>query len=326
MTTKAIAITIYILGILFSTSASAILVNYDTICLGDSVPSGWIVVNREWNPTTCNYPYPPINFQGNVLTIAQYNVLPVGTILNVCRESPVPAGWTAGSVYTDIVSCASIYGTANPTDNMRNISHTSCVNQSQASCYPYQPTTVTASPMTVRIPYGENRGSVTVNYSSPGNPGACLWVQNSGKPIGLWGCAGSSASNLTWPYVPVGGSSTIWVSASSTSSSPRLATVTVHGVERPAPEFSASPQSVNIPAGQTRGSTTISWDTSESGFSTSCIWEQSTGGQVRLWGCVPSSGSEVWPFIPLGGNTTFWLTRDSQSATPALATLVVTGY
>lgn len=296
-------------------------VNQQTICLSDPVPAGWIVASREYNISTCNTPYAPVFNQGNLVTIYQYDNLPVGANLTVCYDTVAPPGWTINSTFLS-ATCKSIYGGAVPNPSAMSISHTSCVNQSASSCYPSQPATISATPTSVVVPYAQSSGSTSVSYSNPSGGTTCIWTQNTGGSVSLWHCGGNSGSNITWTYVPVGGSTNFYLSNSSTSSSPVIASVAVSGVAGAQPAFSVNPIKVKVPAGQTVGSTVVSWDTSQSGYSNSCIWIQNTGGAVQLWSCNGASGTLTWPYVPLGGSTTFFLTPGSTSATPVLATAV----
>lgn len=306
--------------------SEASAVNTQDICTGDSIPSGWITSNRSYDAMRCNTPYPPLAGQGNLSTITQFNDIPVGGSLAVCLGS-VPAGWTRSLTSFNAVSCKSPYPQSWPSldHNMMTILHTSCVNQSQASCYPVQPSvTLSASPMTAQVPYAQFWGSTDISFSSQGYPGLCIWVQNSGSTPSVWSCGGSSGT-LTWPYVPVGGSSTFWLNTSQTSSAQVLGSaITVTAASSPAPILSASPQTAIIPKGEFWGTTQIDFDTSASGYPGSCIWIQNTGGNATLWGCNGTAiGSGIWPYVPIGGSTTFYLTPGGGSPTPALQTLVV---
>lgn len=91
---------------------------------------------------------------------------------------------------------------------------------------------IAASPQVVTIPAGQQMGSTTISYDLTGTAytAMCIWVQNSnGSGAQVWGCVGGKTWSGVWPYVPRGGTSTVWLSTSQTSPTPRLAQVVVTG-------------------------------------------------------------------------------------------------
>lgn len=305
-----------LLGIM-SQSVFAVTVNQQTICAGN-MPTGWILADEAWIPTQCGN---PTSIVYNVWTIYEYDNLPVGATLSVCNGT-VPAGWAVTSTSWIPTRCGN---PATSVQNVMTINHASCVNEATNLCYPPQPTTISASPTTVQIPYGQTDGSTTLSWNAPSYSSVCVWVSSPGGTTQLWSCTGSS-NTQTWPYVPAGSSNTFIVSPSSSSPSPQLASVTVYGVADPAPKISASPTVVTVPAGQSSGSTTVSYDLTGSGYSSMCIWVQNSGGTAQVWSCsTGTTHSQVWPYVPKGGTSTFWLSTSQTSSTPQLASVTVTG-
>ena len=294
-----------------------------TIC-GIQAQTGYVIINVT-EDISCTV---IIGSSWNAVVEQEYDNLPVGATLSVCGytySNAAPPGWTVTSTYSPGATCYTGIQYA----NVQNISHTSCVNEAQSLCYPAQPITgsITASASTVGIPNGETTGSVNISYTVNGGGGGCIWAQNSGSSaIQLWSCGGASGSGLNWPYLPVGGTTTFYLNQSTASPTPALASTVVHGVADNAPLISASPSSMAVPAGQT-GTTTISYNTNNDGYNGYCIWVQNTGSAVQLWACGGTgSGTIVWPYVPKGGTSTFWINGSSTSSSPRLATTVVTGY
>jgi len=94
--------------------------------------------------------------------------------------------------------------------------------------------------------------------------------------------------------------------------------------------MSASPMVVHIPAGQSMGSTLISYNIVNPGNFGGCIWianRDSAGTHpLQLWSCGGASGDNLnWPYVPVGGSTTFYLNQDSSSLNGSLTTITVTG-
>ncbi|MBG6136083.1 ricin-type beta-trefoil lectin domain protein [Longispora fulva] len=182
---------------------------------------------------------------------------------------------------------------------------------------------ITASPSTVVIPAGQVMGTTTVSFSSTNASGTCIWISQTGEAPRLWSCNGAAGSGLVWPYVPVGGYTKFLLTTSSTAPSPVLATTTATGVT-PTGTVTASPSTVVIPAGQTAGTTTVSFTSTYTNGT--CIWISQTGEAPRLWSCGGAAGSGlVWPYVPVGGYTKFLLTTSSTAPSPVLATTTATG-
>src|SRR5205085_2806861 len=53
------------------------------ICATVAIPYGWIKVNDEWNPNECGN---PSSKTYNVISILRYDILPVGSIIDVCAK------------------------------------------------------------------------------------------------------------------------------------------------------------------------------------------------------------------------------------------------
>lgn len=286
---------------------------------------GWTLTAGA-NVPTCSYPYTsgfysvcfgPNRYCFNQLTYTSFNNIPVGGTLRFCSVIGVPNGWSVIQVGLPS-SCAS-------SGEDWVMQHVSCV-AGDTNCYP-QSASISASPQTVTVPYGQSGGSTTISWNTVNYSNPCLWVQNSGGSTSLWSCPGPGAHNQVWPYVPSGGTSRIWISnGGSSSPSPEVAQVTVTGIAGVAPRISASPQTVHIPQGSTSGSTTISFDLTGSGYNAMCIWQSTNEEPPRVWHCEGGTRfSAVWPYVPLNGNTRMWLSPSSTSSTPVLASLTVTG-
>ncbi len=88
-----------------------------------------------------------------------------------------------------------------------------------------------ASPVVVKVPAGQAFGSTKITYNLSGSnyPAMCVWVSNNGGAAQLWACGVGTTFSQVWPYVPKGGTSTIWLNPSHTSPSQILAAVTVTG-------------------------------------------------------------------------------------------------
>lgn len=73
------------------------------ICYNSPIPSGWIKVTDEWDPSRCGNP----SFPGvyNIWIIARYDNQAVGTIMNVCAGQRIPPGWILIDTYKDMFSC-----------------------------------------------------------------------------------------------------------------------------------------------------------------------------------------------------------------------------
>ncbi|HJU37956.1 MAG TPA: hypothetical protein VJ724_00175 [Tahibacter sp.] len=298
----------------------ALAQNRQTVCAGSqNVPAGWIKADDNWSGQTCGNP--SSIFVLNTWDIVEYGNLPVNAELFVCN-GPVPAGWANVGTASRLGMCG-VTGGTQPNNNMMTIRHLSCAPpQSEQSCYP---ASIQLSSYSVTVPYGEQWGSVNVSWSAPGQPGACMWVSSPGGSVQLWACSGASGS-ATWPYVLAGSSNTFHLSPSSSSPQPVLTHNTVIGVAGNAPTIAASPMVVNVPAGQTFGSTTVSYNLSGSGHGAICVWVKNNDESSTPISCaVGNTGTVSWPWVPKGGTTTFWLNKSSTSPAEAYATVTVRG-
>jgi hypothetical protein len=300
------------------------------ICLANGVPSGWIVESVHQNYILCGSS--PTG-QPLAANIVQYNNLPVGAQLDVCAN-PVPAGWVLIKNYTDFVKCgSSLFGSV----NAMLIRHDSCVNQSSASCYPPTPSgSIYASPASVTIPYGQANGLTKISYTTANTNGSpvCIWAGNNGNTPTVWRCEGAAASNLEWPYVPVGGSSKFVLAMSNTAPTPVLATVTVTGTAGAPTSFtlkpaynlvSTGPNSANvlIPATASPTSGPFGFQWNAPGYDALDLQGQVNNGpwQSPVW--IAPSGTNG-DNIPLGTTYNYRL-YPHGATTPLLATLSVTG-
>jgi hypothetical protein len=305
-----------------SKSAFATTVNQKNICRGDPVPAGWVIANKLWNRNTCGTPHTP---QVNVWTIEEYDNLPVGTPLNVCAASHYPSGWVTTGFQWNPSVCGAQFDTQTGVYNTVTITYVDCTNETSKLCYPSlaQYAVIWALPKTVPIPYGQGTGTTAIGWFAP--IPVCVWVTSGTAAAQLWSCSGNHAVQ-TWPYASPGVSQTFMVSASSTSASPVLASVVIKGVEGSQPKISASPTSVSIPVGKIVGSTTISYNLSGSDYPAMCIWVSTNGTTPQLWACgAGPTFSQVWPYVPKGGKSVFWLNPSTTSSSQILASVVVTG-
>ncbi|HTA65238.1 MAG TPA: hypothetical protein VK753_07020 [Xanthomonadaceae bacterium] len=313
-----------LLLLIASNSAFAIHVSQKQVCQNTSVPSGWVIANKTWNRTTCGSPSTP---QANVWVLDEYGDLPVGTTLTICAfSSSVPSGWVPTSFNSNPGVCGAQYGAPENPYNTVTIAYAICTNESNSLCYPSlsQFGVIAAVPTTVDVPYGQANASTNLGWFASTSK-ACVWVTTEGVGTQLWSCDGNAATQ-TWPYVSAGVSQTFILSPNSTSASPVLSSVVVTGVEGTAPKIHASPTVVTVRSGQTDGSTTVSYNLIGSDYSSMCIWASNNGQPAQLWACGSDfTFSQVWPYVPKGGTTKFWLNPSRTSSSQVLATITVTG-
>jgi hypothetical protein len=74
-----------------------------TICTGASVPGGYIITDRRFDPTICGNP--TSNDSKNVETIERYDNLPIGKSLDICVGQPVPLGWAVTATRWNPQTC-----------------------------------------------------------------------------------------------------------------------------------------------------------------------------------------------------------------------------
>jgi hypothetical protein len=79
-------------------SAQAATLN---VCAGQ-VPSGYILTNNYWSPSTCGNPATVVY---NVWVVTSYSDKPVNFTLNVCDAARVPSGWVVQSGYWSPSTC-----------------------------------------------------------------------------------------------------------------------------------------------------------------------------------------------------------------------------
>ncbi|MGN6519586.1 MAG: hypothetical protein ACTHK2_09215 [Dokdonella sp.] len=262
------------------------------IC-GLNSPSGWFTTaflnhpDCGWSPVV------------NQVRIERFDNLPVGATMTICITSgTLPDGWVINSHYAGY-SC----GNSGTMPDTALITHTSCgAYQSQNSCYPPSPTgTLTVSPTTVIVPFDKTRGETKVSYTGQYATGFCVWVSTNNGTPSLWSCGGTSASNLSWPYVPKNGTSKFILTTSSTSASPVLATKTVNGTAGAQPTMSANPAQVVVPSGATTASTTVSW--SAPGYSSVDWCGKVNSGAWSFAGLVTAGSGSTG--VPMTAGTTY---------------------
>lgn len=287
---------------------------------------GW-TLTYAGNVSTCAYPWTSGYYSVcfgvghycfNQMAYTSYNDIPVGGTLRFCSVVGVPNGWSV----TQVNLSPSCPGSGEDWV----MQHTACV-AGDTNCYPTS-ASIYASPQTLTVPYGQEAGSTTVSWNSTNYADPCVWIQSTGGTKRLWACLGTGAHSAVWPWVPAGGTTTFTLSSGgSNSPTPSIAQVVATGIQGTAPSLSASPMIVYIPQGNTRGSTTVSYNLSGSGYASMCVWEQTTGGSgPSVWACpTGKTWSGVWPYVPKGGSTTFWLSPSQTSPTPRLVQIVVTG-
>ena len=305
-----------------SNSAFAVTVNQQTICQNGNVPTGWVVADKTWSRTTCGSPHTPA---ANVWLLDEFDSLPVGAPLTVCESSAIPAGWVPTGYEWNPSVCGAQFGIRSAPYSTVSIRNALCTNEAASLCFP-QPSQfalIWALPTKVLIPYGQGSGSSSIGWFAL-NP-VCIWVSTPGVGTQLWSCAGNSAIQK-WPYVNPGVSQTFIVSPSATSASPVLASVVVKGVEGMAPKITAAPSAVTVPAGKSVGSTRISYNLTGSDYASMCIWVSNNGAAAQLWACGSGVAfSQVWPYVPKGGTSVFWLNPSTTSSSQILASVLVTG-
>ncbi len=287
---------------------------------------GW-TLTYAGNVSTCSYPWTSGYYSVcfgvghycfNQVAYTSYNNIPVGGTLRFCSVVGVPTGWSV----TQVNLSPSCPGSGEDWV----MQHTSCV-AGDTNCYPTT-ASIYASPQTLTVPYGQDAGSTTVSWNSTNYNDPCVWIQNTGESKKLWACSGPGAHSAVWPWVPAGGTTTFTLSSGgSNSPTPNIAQVVATGIQGTAPTLSASPMIVYIPQGSYRGNTTISYNLAGSGYNNACVWTQTTGGPgPQVWSCPGGkTWSGVWPYVPKGGTTTFWLSPSQTSPTPYLVPIVVTG-
>ena len=265
------------------------------------------------NPCMCGY-----NASGTLLCNSSFQICPANTYplaQNFVPQCPAisvfypndPNAWickpladeTASTYQTCDNTCKSGYYLSSTA-----IGASQCGGQSYTATYtctygsPPQPTgTISASPTSVTVPYGQSSGTTVVSYTSANANQICVWVSNNAAAATLWTCNGASASNLVWSKVPAGGNSKFLLTTSNSTPSPVLHTATVNGVAGAQPTMYASPPSLVVPYGAMSASTTVYW--SAPGYS-SVDWCGSTNGAPWQFAALTTaaSGSAGVPVPP----------------------------
>jgi hypothetical protein len=90
-----------------------------SMCAGGAVPSGWILVNDQWNPTSCGN---PTSIVYNVWIIDRYDDKPVGSVMSACAAAPTPSGWIIVNTQWNPTTCG------HPTSIVNNVKQIRRVN------------------------------------------------------------------------------------------------------------------------------------------------------------------------------------------------------
>jgi hypothetical protein len=310
---------------LFSESKSSLAgCAYD---LGDRTFFGYVLTYGD-SRAGCQPPHYPIYFSlcmgpnGSApcyyyLEFKTFYDVPVGGTLRFCSISGVPAGWTVTQQNLP-GSCAF----SGPDSVMQ---HTSCV-AGDTNCYPAS-ATISASPQTFTVPYGQSYGSTTINWNTTNVNSPCIWIKNTGGTDSVWACDGSGAHSQVWPYVPYGGTTTLWVSGGGSSSPlPKLAQVVVTGnAGAVSTTLTATPNPVQVPYGQTAGPFDVYW--TAPGSSNVDIYLSADGGTRFLWGPnQPAIGhSSLGASMIPRGSTFLFQMYPHGSTTSLLKSLTVYG-
>jgi len=316
------------------------------ICSSAAVPNGWVVTGAKNNPSTCNTPYPPLPGQANVYTITNISNLPLNTAVNICTaQSPVPGGWASVGT-TGGAECGCPYGAGSCSanwylTNIAIIQHTSCLappNPGSCPSVPPPSGSISASPSSVVVPYGQSGGSTKISYTTANTTVSagqiCIWAGNNGATPSKWACNGTSASNLVWPYVPAGGSTKFILAMSDSAPSPVLSTVTVTGTAGAPTTFTFKPAYNLVSTGPTSANVLIPATASPTTGPFGFQWNAPGYDALDLQGQVNNGPwqSPVWiapsgvngDNIPLGTTYNYRL-YPHGATTPLLASLSVTG-
>ena len=69
------------------------------ICRGATVPPGWIVTDDIRDREMCGGENPAMLNAYNVWVIKRYDNRPAGSLMDVCANTPTPAGWVLVDVF-----------------------------------------------------------------------------------------------------------------------------------------------------------------------------------------------------------------------------------
>jgi len=75
------------------------------ICKDAAVPAGWILVDDLRDRMMCGGSSAEVVNAYNVWAIEKFDGAPVGTVLTVCANTRIPAGWNLLDVYRDKSMC-----------------------------------------------------------------------------------------------------------------------------------------------------------------------------------------------------------------------------
>jgi len=156
---------------------------------------------------------------------------------------------------------------------------------------------------------------VTCNALPPANSG--------------WTASGSSynANVCTCPYAnctPFSPNVNTWTH-NSCQPPQNPSTCTPPPPPNPTGQIFASAASVTIPYGQSTGSISVSWTSTNT--SSVCIWTSKSGAAPTNWICQGASGSATYTGVPAGGYTKFFLSTNANGTAPnpVLSTTTVSG-
>lgn len=283
---------------LFSSGASA-LGSMDHICDGQPVPSGYVVIDRTWDPTSCGN---PIMITPNVDVIWRYSDSPVGAQANACLPLTAPPGWVIDSTQNGYV-CGYQYGVN--TGPYVTIRHTSCVNQSSTTCYPPSdtppPPQITVSSQNVVVPYQHASANVTLSWtavSTASNWRTDIAYRKDGGNLIVWkDDVGAGSANFA---VSPNSTYTFYAFQHHYSTS-NSTSVVVHTTAGAAPSMHASPATVTVPWGMASSATTVTWNAP--GYGTLDWCGSTNGGAWAFSGLQTLESGNVG--VPMTPGTTY---------------------
>lgn len=75
------------------------------ICKGARIPAGWLLVDDSRDATMCGGPNPAVVNAYNVWVIEDISAAPVGAVIQICSNQPLPTGWVLVDLYRDKEKC-----------------------------------------------------------------------------------------------------------------------------------------------------------------------------------------------------------------------------
>ncbi|MFZ5638406.1 MAG: hypothetical protein ACOY82_17655 [Pseudomonadota bacterium] len=172
---------------------------------------------------------------------------------------------------------------------------------------------ISAAPETVVIPAGQTHGNTNIGWVGEYADSFHVTV-NCGGGDGLFASSGPGGNSQSAPWIGVGSQCLFSLRADSPSG-PVLDSVAVNGVAGQAPSgsISAAPTTINLAAGQSSGSTTLSWNGQNA--SAFVVTRDCGAGESGFTSSGPGSYSQVASGIAAGATCTFRLRADSASGT-----------